>query len=111
MSNPPVNRSGEQKIYKQAKILKAGNPQQEVYIYVAVDVVRGYYDGWAYFDRHPDTVEALISRRITAAAALRPALVPTGITASVAAEKPATPRARHHSGWIGERGRGPAVCC
>ena len=55
MSNPPVNRSGEQKIYKQAKILKAGNPQQEVYIYVAVDVVRGYYDGWAYFDRHPDT--------------------------------------------------------
>ena len=55
MSNPPVNRSGEQKIYKQAKILKAGNPQQQVYIYVAVDVVRGYYDGWAYFDRHPDT--------------------------------------------------------
>ena len=55
MSNPPVNRSGEAKICKQAKILKAGNPQQEVYIYVAMDVVRGYYDGWAYFDRHPDT--------------------------------------------------------
>ncbi len=32
-------------------------------------------------DRHPDAVEALISRRITAAAALRPALVPPGTDA------------------------------
>ena len=55
LQTAPVNRSGEKKIEEVAKILKAANPHQEVYIYVAVDVVRGYYDGWAEFDRHPDT--------------------------------------------------------
>jgi hypothetical protein len=49
----PVNQSAEAKIAAAARQIKTVNTQAEVYMYTAVDFVRGYYDGWAWFDRHP----------------------------------------------------------
>lgn len=49
----PVNHSAEAKIAAAARQIKKVNAQAEVYIYTAVDFVRSYYDGWAWFDDHP----------------------------------------------------------